>query len=90
MCTKDFLDIMTNMTESSNPIVVSTGERTLTKEGKLRGTVLSVLQSNTHFLDSPAIRESLSKSDLRFEDLKKKKITVYLVLTPHRSAAFAR
>ena len=90
MGTKDFLDIMTNMTESSNPIVVSTGERTLTKEGKLRGTVLSVLQSNTHFLDSPAIRESLSKSDLRFEDLKKKKMTVYLVLPADRIDAFGR
>lgn len=90
MSTKDFLDVMTDMTESSNPIVVSTGERTLSKEAKLRSNILSSLQSHTHFLDSPAIRESLSKSDLRFEDLKKKKMTVYLVLPADRIDTFGR
>ena len=90
MSTKDFLDVMADMTESSNPIVVSTGERTLSKEEKLRSNILSSLQSHTHFLDSPAIRESLSKSDLRFEDLKKKKMTVYLVLPADRIDAFGR
>lgn len=90
MSSANLIDILTNMTESSNPVVVSTGERTLSKEEKLRSNILSSLQAHTHFLDSPRIRESLKKSDFRFEDLKTKKMTVYLVLPADRIDTFGR
>jgi len=90
MSSANLIDILTNMTESSNPVVVSTGERTLSKEEKLRSNILSSLQAHTHFLDSPRIRESLKKSDFKFEDLKTKKMTVYLVLPADRIDAFGR
>jgi len=86
----DFKDFLLEMRQSSNSIIVSTAERTLFKDEKLRSNVLSSLQSHTHFLDSPRIRESLASSDLRFEDLKTKKMTVYLVLPADRLDAFGR
>lgn len=86
----DLKDILLRMLRSSNPIVASTAARTISKEEKLRSNVLSSLQAHTHFLDSPRIRESLKKSDLRFEDLKTKKMTVYLVLPADRIDAFGR
>ncbi len=85
-----FHDVLQTMRESKNPIAASTAARTISKEEKLRSNVLSSLQSHTHFLDSPRIRESLSKSDLKFEDLKTKKMTVYLVLPADRIDAFGR
>ena len=85
-----FHEVLQKMQRSKNPIVASTAARTLSKEDKLRSNVLSSLQSHTHFLDSPRIRESLSKSDLKFEDLKTKKMTVYLVLPADRIDTFGR
>ena len=86
----DFKDVLLKMRKSRNPIVASTAERTISKEEKLRSNVLSSLQSHTHFLDSPRIRESLKKSDFKFEELKTKKMTVYLVLPADRIDAFGR
>jgi type IV secretion system protein VirD4 len=86
----DFKDVLLRMRKSSNPIVASTAARTISKEEKLRSNVLSSLQAHTHFLDSPRIRRSLKKSDFKFEDLKTKKMTVYLVLPADRIDAFGR
>ena len=82
--------ILANMYASDNPIVGSTAARTDSKEAKLKMSVLAALQSHTHFLDSPRIRESLSHSDFRFEDLKTGKMTVYLVLPADRLETFGR
>lgn len=86
----NFKDVLLRMRKSSNPIVASTAARTISKEEKLRSNVLSSLQAHTHFLDSPRIRRSLKKSDFKFEDLKTKKMTVYLVLPADRIDAFGR
>jgi len=85
-----FKEIMLQMVENENPIVFTTAERTISKEVKLRSNVLASLQSHTHFLDSPRIRESLSVSDFRFEDLKTSRMTVYLVLPADRLDTFGR
>lgn len=85
-----FKEIMLQMVENENPIVYTTAERTISKEVKLRSNVLASLQSHTHFLDSPRIRESLSVSDFRFEDLKTSRMTVYLVLPADRLDTFGR
>jgi len=83
-------EILLQMVESTNPIVSSTAERTMSKEEKLRSNVLAALQSHTHFLDSPRIRKSLHASSFKFEDLKTSKMTVYLVLPADRLETFGR
>jgi type IV secretion system protein VirD4 len=85
-----FKDLLLQMMENENPVVTSTAERTLSKESKLRGGILSTLQSHTNFLDSLRIRDSLRRSDFRFEDLKMSKMTVYLVLPADRLNTFGR
>ncbi len=82
--------VLATMEESDHPIVRSTAARTISKDEKLRAGVFASLQSHTHFLDSPAIRDSLSTSDFRFEDLKTQAMTVYLVLPADRLETFGR
>lgn len=83
-------DILEEMVYSDNHIVSSAGARTLSKEEKLKSSIISVLQSHTHFLDSPRIRKNLSASNFKFEDLKDSKTTIYLVLPADRLNAFGR
>ena len=73
-----------------NRIVSSTAARTMAKDPKMRANVFTNAQSHTHFLDSPRIRDSLSRSDFRFEDLKGTTATVYLVLPADRLNAYGR
>lgn len=78
------------MTESPHHVIASTGARCLQKDDKLLANVLASAQAQTHFLDSARIRENLSVSDFRFEDLKAGKTTIYLVLPADRLTAFGR
>lgn len=78
------------MLDSHHHIVISTGARCLQKEEKLLANVMASAQAQTHFLDSARIRESLSASDFKFEDLKTQAMTVYLVLPSDRLNAFSR
>lgn len=78
------------MLQSEYHIVRSTGARCLQKEEKLLANVLASVQAQTHFLDSVRIRESLSRSDFKFEDLKTDKMTIYLVLPSDRLNTFGR
>src|SRR3984893_568024 len=82
--------ILGRMAVHLNPIVQSTAARTISKDEKMRSGVFASLQSHTHFLDSPAIRDNLSASDFKFEDLKTTKMTVYLVLPADRLDTFGR
>lgn len=86
----DLKELFKRMIQSPLHAVASTGARCLQKEPKLMANVLASLQAQTHFLDSPRIRESVSRSDFSFEDLKKEKITIYLVLPADRLNAFGR
>lgn len=78
------------MLESHHHIVISTGARCLQKEERLLANVVASAQAQTHFLDSSRIRESLSASDFKFDDLKTKAMTIYLVLPSDRLNAFSR
>lgn len=78
------------MLDSDHHLVRATGARSLQKDGKLLSSVVSVAQSNTAFLDSPRIRESMSSSDFKFEDLKTKAMSIYLVLPADRLSSFNR
>lgn len=78
------------MTDSAHHLVASTGARSLQKEEKLLANVIASAQSQTHFLDSARLRESLSASDFTFEDLKTGSTTVYLILPADRLETFGR
>lgn len=78
------------MANSAHLVVASTGARCLQKEPKLLANVLATAQAQTHFLDSARIRESLSTSDFKFEDLKSKTMSIYLVLPADRLNTFGR
>jgi len=82
--------VLARMSKTLDPVARSTAARTIAKEEKVRSNVLATAQSHTHFLDSPVIRTSLSYSDFKFEDLKTKATTVYLVLPADRLNAFGR
>ncbi|HAT86935.1 MAG TPA: conjugal transfer protein TraG, partial [Rhizobiales bacterium] len=69
-----------SMVSSPHHFIANAGASMLQKEEKLNSNIAATLQSETHFLDSPRIRDSLSKSDFRFADLKTKPMTIYLVL----------
>jgi len=69
---------------------VSAGARCLQKEERLLANVIASAQAQTHFLDSARIRESLSTSDFKFEDLKTSKVSIFLVLPSDRLHAFSR
>lgn len=72
------------MLESPHHFIASAGAQALQQEEKLFSYVVTSTQSQTHFLDSPRIRESLSSSDFKFEDLKSTPTTIYLVLPSDR------
>lgn len=78
------------MAKSGHHIVSSTGARSIQKDPKLLSNVLASAQAQTHFLDSTRIRDCISVSDFKFEDLKTTKMTIYLVLPADRLNAFGR
>lgn len=87
---QELKNLFMRMSFSDNPIVASSGARALQKEAELLSNVLATTQAQTHFLDSPRIRESLSASDFRFEDLKDRTVSIYLVLPADRLETFGR
>ncbi len=85
-----FKTTLEDMYNEPNALVASTAARTSSKDPKLRSNVLASAQAHTHFLDSPRIRESLSASDFRFEDLKTTPMSVFLILPADRLQTFDR
>jgi type IV secretion system protein VirD4 len=82
--------LLRRMYQSKNAVVSGAGARGLQKEEKLLANVLASAQSHTHFLDSPQVRESLSVSDFRFEDMKHDPASVFLILPADRMSTFSR
>ena len=83
-------ELLNKMMQSPHHFIASAGARGLQKDEKLLSNVIASVQAETHFLDSPCIRESLSASDFKFEDLKTTKLSVYLVLPADRMHTFNR
>ena len=86
----DLTKLFKKMEESSFPIVKSTGARSGQKEAKLLANVLASAQAHTHFLDSKRLRDNMMTSSFKFEDLKTKPMTIYLVLPADRMNTFGR
>jgi len=87
---EDMNDLFERMMASDNAAVRGAGARALQKEPKMRSSVLATAQAHTHFLDSPRIRESMSASDFRFGDMKRHKLSVYVILPADRLSTFDR
>lgn len=90
--TKDTLDdVLDKMLKSKISFVKNSAYRFLQKDSRERASVVSTAHANTHFLESARIRESLSKSDFSFADLKgETPVTVYIALPLDRMSAFSR
>lgn len=83
-------ELFKKMQASRHHVVASTGARCLQKEPKLIANVLASAQAQTHFLDSAKLQANLRMSGFKFEDLKTKPTTIYLVLPADRLNTFGR
>lgn len=82
----DLLDLIERMAKSPHPFVRGSANRLMQKSEKELQSVMSTAAANTHFLDSPAIRATLTRSTFDFGNLKDdaSPLTVYLVLPADR------
>jgi len=87
---QDMDQLFERMMASDNAAVRGAGARALQKEPKMRSSVMATAQSHTHFLDSPRIRENMSSSDFRFGDMKREKLSIYVILPADRLSTFDR
>ncbi|MBO6815710.1 MAG: type IV secretory system conjugative DNA transfer family protein [Rhizobiaceae bacterium] len=78
------------MSRSAHKVVRSVGAMSLQKDEKTLANVMASAQSHTHFLESPAISNSLSSSTFDFRDLKTKPMTVYVVLSSDKLRSHGR
>jgi type IV secretion system protein VirD4 len=71
-------------------LVARAANRHLGKADREAAGVLSAAQRHTHFLDSPRMTAVLGRSDFRFSDLKRRNVSVFLVLPPDRLSTYSR
>jgi type IV secretion system protein VirD4 len=78
------------LSEEAHGVIARAASSYLAKPEKERGSVLSTAQRHTAFLDDPRIRASVEGGDVRLSEIKRKAMTVYLVLPPRVLAQQAR
>lgn len=84
MSEPDFLEILGDMNLSSNRFVTRSADTYLNMDGKVRANVRTTANSKTGFLDSERLEAAMSYSDFRFEDLKKDRTAIYIIIPPER------
>lgn len=77
-------------TDEAGGLIARAANRHLGKSDREAAGVLSAAQRHTHFLDSPRMTTVLSRSDFRFADLKRRNVSVFLILPPDRLSAYSR
>ncbi|WP_299682812.1 type IV secretory system conjugative DNA transfer family protein [uncultured Roseobacter sp.] len=89
---KEFGELVLDMAQSHVPAVRNAANRLRSKTEKELASVMSTAASNTHFLDSPAIRSTLESSSFDFGGLKDndRPLTVFLVLPAERLKTHGR
>ncbi|MCF8476330.1 MAG: type IV secretory system conjugative DNA transfer family protein [Pseudolabrys sp.] len=75
---------------AASGLVARAANRMLGKSDREAAGVLSAAQRHTHFLDSPRMAVVLGRSDFRFADLKRRNVSVFLVLPPDRLSTYSR
>lgn len=88
----DLIQVLAEMSlsQAGFGIVARAANSFLAKAEKERSGVLSTAIKHTAFLDDPRIAETLSRTDFNLNDLKRKPMTVYIVLPPAKLAAYGR
>ena len=88
----DFSALLSAMQASTavSGLVARAANRHLSKTEREAAGVLSSAQRHTHFLDSQRLTAVLQRSDFRFEHLKDRVGTVFLVLPPERLGTHSR
>ena len=71
-------------------LVARAANRRLQQNEREASSILSTAQRHTHFLDSPLLSASLSRTDFTFREVAEKCGSVFLVLPPDRLHAHAR
>jgi type IV secretion system protein VirD4 len=77
-------------TDEAAGLIARAANRHLGKSDREAAGVLSAAQRHTHFLDSPRMTAVLGRSDFRFADLKRRNVSVFLVLPPDRLSTYSR
>ena len=75
---------------AAHGLIARAANRHLAKSEREAAGVLSSAQRHTHFLDSPRLRQVLTRSDFRFAELKHRPTSVFLVLPPDRLDTYSR
>jgi type IV secretion system protein VirD4 len=83
------IKVFVGLCQSEPHLAASAGEVSMIA-GEERASVLSTVQRHTEFLNAPNVRESLSASDFSLADLKRERLSIYLVLPATRLAAYNR
>ncbi|MFH5776941.1 type IV secretory system conjugative DNA transfer family protein [Paracoccus sp. NGMCC 1.201697] len=86
---RELLELM-QQSAAAHGLIARAANRFLGKADREAASVLSNAQRHTHFLDSPRITAAMSRSDLRFADLRHGVTSVFLVLPPNRLDAYSR
>lgn len=86
----DQVKLFEYMANSPHALVASCGMRCLQKEPKLMANVMASAQAETHMLDSQRLRDALAVSDFDFADLKKKPMSVFIIIPADRVETFSR
>ena len=83
---EQFQLMLGEMTESEavSGLVARSAARLLQKADRERSGVISSAQSHTHFLDSPRMARVLSRSTFSLSDVKRERVSIFLVLPPER------
>lgn len=82
--------LATELKASKLEQVVAAMNRFEAAEERVRSSIKTTAQSHTHFLDSPQIRQTLEHSSFNVADLKKRPMTLYLVLPPDKLGIYGR
>ena len=87
-----FRELLVAMASSTaaDGLVARAAARLQQKADRERSGVISTAQSHTHFLDSPRMKRVLSRSTFDFAELKRRSMSVYLVLPSDRLESYAR
>lgn len=75
---------------SAHGLVARCAYRLRQKADRERSGVVSTAQAHTHFLDSPRMAQVMGGSDFNLADLKRKRVSVFVVLPAERISTFNR
>jgi type IV secretion system protein VirD4 len=74
--------------DAAGGLVARAAARLLQKADRERSGVVSSAQSYTHFLDSPRMAQVLGRSSFALSDVKRGRMSLYLVLPPERMDSY--